>query len=176
MLPISRTVTLIDESGNAVGTADLLDAHTGEGKLHLAISVYIMNPERTSMLIQRRSSQKMLWPLFLANAACSHPLEGETPIEAGERRILEELGLRTSLKECGVLLYRAEDPGRGVEHEYDILLIGTADELTPLHPDPAEVAETRWVVITELTRDMKDHPEKYAPWFHLGFPKVFPHS
>jgi isopentenyl-diphosphate delta-isomerase len=58
-----RTVTLVDESGTPLGEADLLDAHTGTGKLHRAFSVYVFREEKKQILIQQRSKKKMLWPM-----------------------------------------------------------------------------------------------------------------
>jgi isopentenyl-diphosphate delta-isomerase len=115
----------------------------------------------------------MLWPLFWANTCCSHPRVGETPIEAGRRRLKEELGIDCELTVGPAFVYRAEDPaGRGVEHEYDILLIGTSDA-TPT-PDPNEVAAWKWVEVMALRQDMGDNPDRYAPWLHLGLPRLNP--
>ena len=73
----------------------------------------------------------------------------------------------------GDLADRAEDPGgRGIEYEYDILLVGTTADAP--RPDPAEVAAWEWVELEALRRDMKARPERYAPWFHRGLPLVAP--
>lgn len=170
---MSRTVTLVDENGTRLGEEDLLKAHTGMGSLHLAFSVYVFDPSKKKILIQRRSQEKMLWPTIWANTCCSHPFAGESPSEAGERRMLEELGVRTPLTEGPRFVYRADDPwGTGVEHEYVTILIGTLDQSTHLRPDPMEVAEAKWVNIDELQSDMTNEPHLYAPWFHIGLRKV----
>src|SRR5262249_52352104 len=116
-------------------------------------------------------ADKMLWPLVWANTCCSHPRAGETPVEAGRRRLWEEMRLDCELVPGPGFVYRAEDPaGRGVEHEYDILLVGTCTE--DPRPDPDEVADWAWVELEALERDVRARPEHYAPWFHLGLPKV----
>lgn len=170
---MSRSVTLVDEQGKKLSTTDLLDAHTGLGKLHLAFSVYVLDPTKKKILIQRRSQEKMLWPTIWANTCCSHPFEGESPPEAGERRLQEELGVRTHLSEGPRFVYRADDPwGAGVEHEYVTILTGTLDPEIPLRPDPMEVMETKWVEIEELLTEMTNEPHLYAPWFHIGLRKI----
>jgi isopentenyl-diphosphate Delta-isomerase len=167
----TRQVILCDESGQSVGTADLLTAHTGHGQLHLAFSVYLFSPDGRSILLQQRAAGKMLWPLVWANTCCSHPRIGEAPIEAGRRRLREELGIDCELTVGPAFVYRADDPaGRGVEHEYDILLIGTTDAV-PV-PDPEEVAAWKWVELAALQHDMRNHAENYSPWLHLGLPRV----
>jgi isopentenyl-diphosphate delta-isomerase len=164
-----RQVILCDESGRPTGTADLLAAHTGTGQLHLAFSVYVFSPDRRRLLLQQRAAGKMLWPLAWANTCCSHPRIGESPTEAGRRRMMEEMGLACELTAGPGFVYRAEDPaGRGVEHEYDILLVGTSDA-TP-KPDPSEVAAWKWEDVEALRRDLRERADRYAPWLHRGLP------
>ena len=148
--------------------SDSLEAHTGRGKLHKAFSVYVFRRRRREVLVQRRSRKKMLWPLILANTCCSHPLDGETPREAGERRLKEEMGFACRLDEGPSFVYRAEDPGgRGVEHEHVTILTGEAEDPV-IFPDPGEVAEYRWMDTGKLVEDMKTNPDEYAPWFRAG--------
>ena len=169
----TRQVILCDESGRPTGTADLVAAHTGAGRLHLAFSVYVFSPDRRSILVQQRAPGKMLWPLAWANTCCSHPRAGEAPVDAGRRRLMEEMGVACDLAVGPAFVYRAKDPaGRGVEHEYDVLLVGTTDEVP--RPDPVEVAAWEWVELGALRRDMRDRPDRYAPWFHQGLPLVAP--
>lgn len=168
-----RTVTLVDESGRKTGETDLIDAHTGKGKLHKAFSVYVFNPDRTALLVQQRAAEKMLWPGIWANTCCSHPFENETPREAGERRLKEELGFTCALTEGPEFVYRAEDPGgKGVEHEHVTTLIGSADTKVVVTANPKEVVAYKWADLEAIDKEMQTHPDIYAPWFHLGLPKV----
>jgi isopentenyl-diphosphate delta-isomerase len=168
---MAKQVILCDERGQPHGSADMVAAHTGAGQLHLAFSVYVFSPDRSLLLIQQRSRHKMLWPLVWANTCCSHPRQGETAIEAGERRLREEMGITCALNHGPEFVYRAVDPaGRGVEYEYDVILFGNfAGEVSP---DPDEVAACKWIELERLQHDMRAEPEKFAPWLHLGLPKV----
>ena len=172
---MKRTVTLVNDIGIPKGTADLQEAHDGEGMLHQAISVYVFRNQRSEILIQRRSSEKRLWHGFLANTCCSHPYEKESPRDAGQRRLFEELGFTCSLRPVGTLLYHERDPfGQGVEYEHVILLIGDVDENPEIRPNPSEVSEYRWADLKELQWEMAmaDAHERFAPWFLLGLPAV----
>lgn len=166
-----RTVTLVDPAGTPLGEEDILKAHV-EGLLHRAFSVYVFRNTRSEILIQRRSAGKMLWPLAWANTCCSHPFPGEAPIPAGERRLREEFGFSCSLREGPAFVYRAEDPsGKGIEHEYDMLLTGD-DPTEPPAPNPEEIAEWKWIALADLRADMAANPDTYAPWFHLGLDRA----
>jgi isopentenyl-diphosphate delta-isomerase len=168
-----REVVLTDTQGNETGLAEIVDAHTGEGKLHRAFSIYVFRNDRKEVLIQQRSADKMLFPLIWANTCCSHPFPGEAMLEAGKRRLQEECGIECALEEAGSLVYRAEDPnGRGVEHEHVTLLTGNLDEDAPLLPNPEEIAEIKWMNTEKVLSEMKEHPETYAPWFHLGLTQL----
>jgi isopentenyl-diphosphate Delta-isomerase len=166
-----RQVILCDESGRPTGAADLLEAHSGDGLLHLAFSIYVFSPDRGKLLIQQRSREKMLWPLVWANTCCSHPRAGESALEAGARRLQEEMGFACELRLGPAFVYRALDPrGQGVEHEYDMILTG--DYSADPKPDPREVSDWKWIDVKELQRQMEERPASFAPWFHLGLPKA----
>jgi isopentenyl-diphosphate delta-isomerase len=168
-----REVILTDTQGNPTGLAEILDAHTGEGKLHKAFSVYIFRNNGEEILVQQRSSKKMLFPLIWANTCCSHPFPGEEPLKAGKRRLQEECGMTCDLKEVGTLVYRAKDPnGNGVEHEHVTLLTGTVDEEVCISPNPEEIEEIQWMKVADIIEEMNETPEKYAPWFHLGLKQL----
>lgn len=163
------SVILTDEHGAPTGSSEIVAAHLHPGKLHKAFSVYVLRGK--DILIQKRSDKKMLWPMIWANTCCSHPREGEAPMEAGQRRLKEELGFTCALREAGDFVYRAEDPaGRGVEHEHVTVLVGEFLPTMNVTPDPAEVAEFQWISIDDLEEKMKDSPHDYAPWLHLGLP------
>ncbi len=168
-----RTVILSDDNGQSKGSADLFEAHSGNGLLHLAFSVFVFRKQRTQTLIQRRAATKMLWAGVWANTCCSHPLEGEMAQEAGERRLREELGFSVPLTPLCSFVYHAKDPyGKGVEYEYDTILVGDIEEDITINPDPREVQEWKWIDRRELEHDMCAHPDKYAPWLHIGLPKI----
>lgn len=168
-----RTVTLTNEAGEKLGQAEIIDAHTGDGKLHLAFSVYVFSPDHKVFLMQKRAKEKMLFAGIWANTCCSHPFENEEAEGAGERRLKEELGIEVKLRNGPSFTYRAEDPnGKGVEHEFVQILIGEADPSVTISTDPKEVEEWKWIDIDALKKDMTENSEKYAPWFHIGFEKV----
>jgi isopentenyl-diphosphate delta-isomerase len=157
-------VELVAPDGSAAGSATVAAAHSDPGELHRAFSVLLAR-EDGRLLLQQRAAVKTRFPLRWANACCGHPAPGEDVITAARRRLAEEIGLGSvPLTEVGIFAYRAADPTSGrIEHEYDHVLIGTVGS-PALRPDPAEVADIRWVQPAELREYLESRPQEYAPW------------
>jgi len=86
---------LVNEMGLTIGTVDKLSAHENGGRLHRAVSVVLFD-DSGRILIQRRSASKYHFAGKWANAACSHPFEGESLEQAGRRALAEEPGIFTA--------------------------------------------------------------------------------
>jgi isopentenyl-diphosphate Delta-isomerase len=100
----SRTVSfddenlvLVDKDDQAIGYKKKNQCHHNNGVLHRAFSILIFN-DNNELLLQKRSRNKLLWPLFWSNSCCSHPRQGESLHQATQRRMNEELGFNTALK------------------------------------------------------------------------------
>lgn len=163
----NNDVVLVDEQDKPLGTREKVAAHLGKGTLHRAISAWIikvksLEDENVEILITKRSDKKMLWPGFWSNAVCSHPKEGESYEQAGERRVFEELGIKTKFKLLYTLVYRAEYKDTGTEHELTGVLVGKSDEELKPHPD--EVSDYRWVTWEELVKWSEREKEQFTPW------------
>ena len=142
-----------------------LEAHR-RGVFHLAISAFVFDGPR--LLIQRRAKSKYHCGGLWANTVCTHPHWGEDIHECAERRLGEELGFRSPLVPVGVSEYRAAVTDGLIEHERVHMFRGEADSssLAP-DPDPAEVAEIRWVEAETLRAEVRDEPHAFTPWFRI---------
>ena len=161
----SMPVELVDDSGTAVGSTTVDEAHRLPGRLHRAFSVFLRDQDGR-VLLQQRAASKTRFPLRWANTCCGHPMPGEALTEAAARRLVEEIGVGgVALTEVGVYSYYAEDPATGrVEYEYDHVLLGELPADRNLLPDPHEVADVRWMTPAELREALADDPRSYAPW------------
>lgn len=163
----SLLVELVDETGGAIGSCPVADAHTPPGRRHRAFSVLLFDGAGR-LLVQRRAPVKTRFALRWSNTCCGHPAPGQDTAEAAAERLAEELGVMpggvTSLAEAGTYLYRATDPGSGrVEHEWDHVLTGTLTSGT-LTPDESEVSDHAWVFPEHLRAAIAARPTDYTPW------------
>src|SRR5262245_1821004 len=118
-------IILVDEQDREIGVEEKLAGHRNGGRLHRAFSVFVFNA-RGEMLLQQRSDRKYHFRGKWTNACCGHPRPGEELVSAAHRRLSEELGFDTDLREVFSFLYCAEDPDSGLtEREFDHVLIGT---------------------------------------------------
>jgi len=161
---MSKPMVLVDDKDNVLGFKEKFATHKIPVALHRAISIVILNSDKSKMLITKRAYTKPTWGGFWTNAVCSHPYPKETYQKAAERRIYEELGFRTPLKEIFNFTYEAKmDNKIWGEHEIDHVFTGTYEG--PVKPNPDEVAGYEWMEVGDLAKDLKKNPKKYTPWF-----------
>lgn len=155
-------VVLVDNNDQARGTAEKRRAHL-EGWLHRALSVFVFD-EAGRLLVQQRAHEKYHSGGQWSNTCCSHPYPGETPMAAAKRRLSEEMGFSCSLTPAFSFTYRASVGPSLIEHEYDHVFIGVADDVVP-EPNPAEVADWTWIPPSTLQNDIIANPDRYTIWF-----------
>ena len=155
-------VVLVNERGKRTGLAEKLKAHQ-QGLLHRAFSIFLFN-EKGEMLLQQRAKGKYHFAGLWSNACCSHPREGERVLSAAKRRLMEELGIESPLKDSGHVLYKFhDDKSTLTEHEYDYIFTGKS--AGKISFNKKEVAAVRWMSRTDLKREIKSHPGTFTPWF-----------
>ena len=88
-------VILVNQADEPLGTMPKMEAHE-KAVLHRAFSVFIMN-KKGEIMLQQRAAHKYHSPLLWTNTCCSHQRVGESNIEAGTRRLKEEMGFETEL-------------------------------------------------------------------------------
>lgn len=163
-------VVLVDENDRPVGSAPKLAAHEAGGRLHRAFSVFIFNSSG-QMLLQRRARGKYHFGGLWTNACCSHPGAGRAVADAARARLRHEFGFDAPLEELFSFVYRAEDPVSGLtEHEFDHVFVGRFDGVPA--PNPDEIDAWEWVDPDRLLAHVREHPERYTPWFRIVLERV----
>ena len=164
-------VILVDENDRAIGLMPKLEAHE-KAVLHRAFSVFILN-DKGELLLQQRAAHKYHSPLLWTNTCCSHQREGESSIQAGRRRLNEEMGFEVPLKEIFSFIYKAPFENGLTEHEFDHVLIGYYDKLPDINPE--EVEAFKYSSIEFIQKDIADRPEQYTVWFKIICEQFYNH-
>jgi isopentenyl-diphosphate delta-isomerase len=165
----SEMLILVDEKDNIIGYKSKSECHKGDGILHRAFSIFIFNSSG-ELLLQKRSGQKLLWPLFWSNSCCSHPRKGEVLDEAAHRRLEEELNIKTDLEYLYTFQYQELYKNIGAENEMCAVFIGKSN--SPARANENEIADWRYISMTDLNKELQSNPDKYTPWFKMEWQKL----
>jgi isopentenyl-diphosphate delta-isomerase len=168
---MEQLVILVNENNEQIGTMPKLEAHE-KAVLHRAFSVFIFN-DKNELMLQQRAALKYHSALLWTNTCCSHQLVGETNIQAGKRRLNEEMGFVVELEESISFIYKAPFDNGLTEHEYDHVLIGKYNDIPKINQD--EVANWKWMSLEVVKNDMLEQPELYTEWFKIIFDKFYEH-
>lgn len=166
---IEENVILVNEKDQQIGLMPKLEAHE-KAVLHRAFSVFVLN-EKNEIMLQQRAEHKYHSPLLWTNTCCSHQREGETNLQAGGRRLYEEMGFKTELKELFHFIYKAPFDNGLTEHELDHVMIGYYNDSPVINPN--EVQDWKWMSIEDVQADMIAHPEEYTVWFKIIFEEFY---
>lgn len=164
-----ENVILVNERDEPIGLMPKLEAHE-KAVLHRAFSVFILN-EKNQLMLQQRAHHKYHSPLLWTNTCCSHQREGESNLQAGNRRLKEEMGFQAELKELFHFIYKAPFDNGLTEHELDHVMIGYCNENPVINPE--EVEAWKWMDIEAVKEDISVHPELYTVWFKIIFEEFY---
>ena len=164
-------VILVSVKDEKIGLMPKQEAHE-KGVLHRAFSVFIFN-KNNELMLQQRALHKYHSPGLWTNTCCSHQRDGESSLEAGKRRLFEEMGFTTDLKETTSFIYKAPFDNGLTEHELDHILVGNFEEAPNINKE--EVASWKWMDLEEVKKDIEINPEIYTAWFKIIFDKFYQH-
>lgn len=164
-------VILVDEQDRVLGTMPKLEAHE-KAVLHRAFSVFILN-DKGQLLLQQRAHDKYHSPGLWTNSCCSHQREGESSLDAGKRRLKEEMGMTAELTELFTFIYKAPFDNGLTEHELDHVLLGYSNATPNINPE--EVADYTWETLAAVQKGLEAHPDRYTAWFKIIFNRFFEH-
>ena len=167
----AELVVLLDEGGNAIGTAPKSAVHGPDTPLHLAFSCHVLDDEGL-VLLTRRALSKLTWPGVWTNSFYGHPGPGEDPAEAIVRRAEQELGTRVTEVRPALpdFRYRAVDDSGVVENE--ICPVYTARLAAPVDPRADEVCAWHWARPEDVRAAVDATPFAFSPWMVEQVPQM----
>ncbi len=166
---MEEDVILVTPTDDPIGLMPKMEAHE-KGLLHRAFSVFIIN-NKNQLMLQRRALHKYHSPGLWTNTCCSHQRDGEHNIEAGLRRLKEEMGFETPLEYLFNFIYKAQFDNGLTEHELDHVMLGYYEGEPNINKD--EVSEWKWMDIEDISIDLEQNTEAYTVWFNIIFKRFY---
>jgi len=162
-------VILVDKDDKQIGLMPKMEAHE-KALLHRAFSVFVFNDDGELML-QQRAAEKYHSPLLWTNTCCSHQRDGETSLDAGKRRLQEEMGFECDLSAVFSFIYKVPFDNGLTEHELDHVMVGSFNGNPKINKE--EVEAYKWMTLQEVKVDMELNPTNYTVWFQIIFEKYY---
>ncbi len=150
----------VDENNRVIGTKSRPEIHE-KALRHRSVHIFIFNT-RGGLYLQKRSLHKDQYPDHWDSSAAGHTDPGETPLEAAQRELMEELGLEVKLTE--VLQYPA-----CLETGWEFATLFTAQTDDPIHLNLEEATTGEYFTSDQLTRILADPLQKITSGFRLLF-------
>ena len=162
-------VILVNEKDEQIGLMPKMEAHE-KAVLHRAFSVFIFN-SNNQLMLQQRAASKYHSPLLWANTCCSHQRNGESNLEAGKRRLQEEMGFVCELEEKISFIYKAPFDNGLTEHELDHIMVGFYNQNPVINKE--EVEAYKWMDVEDIKNDIISNPKIYTEWFKIIFKNFY---
>jgi isopentenyl-diphosphate Delta-isomerase len=151
---------VVDLHDRVVGRAPRREVHA-KGLLHRAVHILVFN-RRGEVFLQKRSMLKDMAPGLWDSSCSGHLDAGEDYDAAAWRELGEELGLNLPAPpERWFRVVACEETGM----EFVWVYRATADGPFTLPPDEIECGE--WLPPDEVTRRLRDHPERFSRAFRF---------
>ena len=168
---MEEQVILVNEQDEELGLMPKMEAHE-KAVLHRAFSVFVLN-DKDELMLQQRAAHKYHSPMLWTNTCCSHQRKGEQNIQAGKRRLQEEMGFECELKELFSFVYKAPFDNGLTEHELDHVMIGRYNGDPVINPE--EVESFKWMSLIDVKSDIAVNPQDYTAWFKIIFERFYTH-
>jgi isopentenyl-diphosphate delta-isomerase len=171
-----QQVIAVDEADGAERLVNRLEAHTGDGVRHRAFTCLVFDADGNVLLAQR-SREKRLWDTYWDGTVASHPVEGQSQLEATRERLEVELGVSgdqyRDLRVTDKFEYKRYYLDDGVEWEVCAVLKCTLTEPS-LDPDPAEIGGLLWAPYEHLHENRRWYRQlRLCPWFEIAMRRDF---
>ena len=157
-------LVLVNQQDEPLGYAEKMTVHE-QALCHRAFSVFILRKTEAhdEVLIHQRNPLKYHSGGLWTNTCCGHPRPREDIKAAAERRLQEEMGIKTSLHYLDKFHYIAKLDKGLTEHEVDYVFYAYINDFN-FTVNPNEVSDIKWLTIPALQDSLSQNPQTFTPW------------
>lgn len=169
---------ILDEKGNKTGEKKPRKEVHSKGYWHKGVHIWVIN-RKGELLVQRRSSNKDVYPNKLYISVAGHPVSGENELEGIKREFLEEIGIELDLDKLDYLFTFSqkvvENGGKFLDNQfYDVYLVEIDLDISKLQLQKEEVSEVKNIYYKDFEKmienkdsDIVNHPEEWKRLFKI---------
>lgn len=138
---------VVDKNDKVIGYKTRYECHHNKSLVHRGIGVVIFNA-KGEVLLQKRSQKKDLYPGFYSISTGGHVTKGETYLQAAQRELYEEIGIRVWLTLRKKFIIKSEK-----ETEIDTIFSSIYNG--PFKVDADEVEEIQFLPKNKIKKLLK---------------------
>ncbi len=164
---------VLNSKGEYTGKTESREKCHKEGLWHKAVVVFIVN-SRGQILLQKRSSNKKMWPNMWDITAGGHVLSGEFGFQAIIRECKEEIGITLDKNDIMFIGATTSTNIKGdiVNNHFNEYYIANKDiDINSLKLQKEEVSEAKWVdreeIIDRINQNYDGITDKEGCWEYL---------
>lgn len=164
---------ILNENGEYLNEVQTRHKCHKEGLWHKAIAVFIIN-SKGQVLLQKRSSNKKMWPNMWDITSGGHVLSGEFGFQAAIRETKEELGVnldREDITFIGSVISNNKKNDILDKHFNEYYIVNKDIDETKLKLQKEEVSEVKWMDKQEIINRIKNNydgiTDKTGCWEYL---------
>lgn len=169
---------ILSKNGERTGEIKERKEVHNKGYWHRGFHVWIINSNH-EILLQRRSSNKDIYPNKLYASVAGHPISNEDELEGIEREFAEEIGIEINRDRLEYLFTFSqeviENDGKFIDNMfYDVYLLEQDVNLNDLILQEDEVSEVKYMdfkvfekMIENKDKDIVNHPEEWKKLFEI---------
>lgn len=173
-----EVLDVLDMNGNKTGEVKPRKEVHSKGYWHRGFHIWIINSKK-ELLIQRRSSNKDVYPNKLYVSVAGHPVSGENELEGIKREALEEIGQEIDTSKLEYLFTFSqeviENNGKFLDNMfYDVYLMEMDLDINKLKLQKEEVSGIQYIyyedfekMVKNRNRDIVNHPEEWEKLFRI---------
>lgn len=88
-------------------------------------------------------------------------------MDAANRRLHEEMGIKTNLRKVFDFIYKADLDNNLTENEFDHVFYGVYNDDPVLNREEAD--DFKWIDMETLKNDIDNNAGQYTVWFKIAF-------
>ncbi len=165
---MDELIEIWDESGAPTGKTALKSEAHRQGWFHPTVHIWFYTVSG-NVLLQRRAPEKDTFPGLWDVSVAGHMQAGETPLEAADREVMEEIGLlpkKGSLQFLGRFKSEQSHPGGILDREFHHCYLSELRvPLSRLKPQAGEVSDLKLKPLLQFAEEVwgMANPSGYVP-------------